>query len=503
MNGINLKSERFCHEILNLKIRRCSATANLIMAIASYEGARSPTELSESPVFHHQYGSITKAVSDLARGPTERAEVQKEAQSLYMRYFSEPGAALGRKVFQTDTSPVEKAHSPTLPDRTYIAVPNNVIPGNKPLSIGYEVSFVNLSEGATKWSLPLSAGRVGVHQTASEKALEQWGQLLSHPELGLSECLCLNTLDSKYGNAAYLAPAFKHQGLVNLARFKAGMKVWKAAPRRDTGGAPKVYGEKFYLLLESRAREYKKHPKTGLPYEVSQRSVFELPADEHLEFGAQTAQGRKLQIQLWRWDEMMIRSKNGNIMKDKPFSLLGARVQDAKTGKAVFKRGLFVAIAGQRKGEVSTLEGYQAYRQRYDIEPMLRFSKRSLLLDKFQTPVLEHFDNWLLVNQMAAWLLYTASTEASFRPKKWRQYLPKNKQAQQQPRLSIAQTRQAAQALFLTFDPVPFWPLESKKGKPRQKGETQSQRTRHEVVKKASKRPSKKPKTKLKTEKIE
>jgi len=503
LHGINLKSERFCHEILNLKIRRCSATANLIMALVSYEEARSPTELSESPVFHHQYGSITKAVGDLARGPTERAEVQKEAQSLCMRYFSQPGVSNGRMVFQTDTSPVEKAHSPTLPDRTYIATPNNVIPGNKPLSIGYEVSFVNISEGATKWSLPLSTERVGVHQTASEKALEQWRQLLSHPELGLSECLCLNTLDSKYGNAAYLAPAFEHSGLVNLVRFRAGMKVWRAAPRHDTGGAPKVYGEKFYLLPESRTKEYKKHPKTGLPYEVSQRSIFELPADEHLEFEAQTVKGRKLQIQLWRWDKMMIRSKNGNIMKDKPFNLLGAKVQDAKTGKAVFKRGLFVAIAGQRKDEVSTSESYQAYRQRYDIEPMLRFSKRSLLLDKFQTPVVEHFDNWLLVNQMAAWLLYTASSEVSFRPKKWRQYLPKNKQAHEQPRLSISQTRQAAQALFLTFDPLPFWPLESKKGRPRQKGETQSQRTRYEVVKKASKRAAKKPKIKLKTEKIE
>ena len=201
MYAINLKSERFCHEILHLKIRRCSATANLIMALASHEEARSPTELSQSPVFHHQYGSITKAVSELARGPTERAEVQKKAQALFMRYFSMPGHAQKHLVFQTDTSPVEKAHSPTLPDRTHIAVPNNVIRGNKPLSIGYEVSFVNLSEEATKWSLPLSAERVGAHQTASEKAHEQWRQLLSRPELGLSEYLCLNALDSKYGNA--------------------------------------------------------------------------------------------------------------------------------------------------------------------------------------------------------------------------------------------------------------------------------------------------------------
>ncbi len=465
------------------------------MALASYEEARSPTALSLSPLFHYQYGSISKAVSDLARNSFERTKVQKVFQALCYAHYSPPDGSAERLVFQTDTTPMGKAHSPTLPDRTYIAVPNNVIRGNKPLDIGYEVSFINLSEPLTRWSLPLSVERVGPDQTASEKALEQLGQLLAHPELGLSDRLCINTLDSKYGN------------LVNLVRFRTGMKVWRPAQDKPSGqGAPKVFDEKFYLISESRTKTYKKHPKTGLAYQVYQRSVFEKQEDEYLKLDTRMATGRKVFIEIWRWNELLIRSKNGNNMKNKPFDLLAIKVRDAQSGKPVFDRDMFVAINGRRKDEVTSRQGHQIYRRRYDIEPALRFAKQRLLLDKLQTPDVEHFDNWLLVHQMTVWLLYTASDEADFRPRKWRKYLVQNKELDKQHRLSIAQTRHAAQNLFLTFNPEPFKPLKSKKGRPRQKGETQIQRTRYKVVKKTSGKTNltaKRQVIKLKTEKIE
>lgn len=467
-----------------------------MMALASYEPARSPTELSESPVYHYRYGSISKAIAGLSRDAGGRAEIQKQFQNFCFSHFSP--SSNGRLVLQTDTSPFGKAHSPTLPNRTYIAVPNNVVPGNKPLDVGYEVSFVNVSDGQGKWSLPLSIERVGADQTASGKALGQLNQLFAHAQLGLSGRLCLNTLDSKYGNAAYLAPAFGHANLVNLTRFRAGMKIWTVGRGRNTKGAPRIYGEKFYLHPKSKTKTYR-HPKTKQPCEVYQRSVFELPGDEHLVLDGQTEGGRKVQIQVWRWNTLLIRSKNGNNMKDKPFDLLAINVTDKQTGRPLFKRGMFIAINGRRKNEIAAREGYQAYRRRYDIEPFIRFSKQRLLLDKLQTPDVGHFDNWLLLHQPTAWLLYVAAEEATFRPKKWRKYLPQNKPAAEPPRLSIAQTRHAAQELFLTFDPTPFKPLKSKKGRPRQKGEKQIQRTRYEVVKKTTS----KTKIKLKTEKIE
>jgi hypothetical protein len=476
--------------MLDLEIGRSKAVTNLVMALASCGEARSPVELCVSPLYHYQYSSVTDALTDMAKVPGGRALARQSVQALCMRHFPDSG----RIFLQTDTTPIGKAHSPTLPGRTYIAVPNNVIPGNRPLDIGYEVSFVNLSEPATKWSLPLDIERVGADETATERALSQLGRLFAHPALGLSGKLCVNALDSKYGTAAYLSPAWAMGSLVSVVRLRAGMKVWTPSAGGNPRGAPKVYQRALYLCAESRAKPYKRHPATGQPYEVAQPSIFERKPDEALCMEAQTASGRKTLVHLWRWDGLRLRSKGGHNMKDKPFDLLAVKVTDAKSGKALFGQEMYVAISGRRRAEITTCEGCQTYRHRYDIEPHMRFSKQKLLLGKYQTPDEGHFDNWLLCNQLAAWLLYTASDEAGFRPRKWRKYLPENKAAQERPRLSIAQTRHAAQELFLTFDPGPFLPLKSKKGRPRQKGETQIQRTRYEVLKKTSKKAKPPPK---------
>jgi hypothetical protein len=255
-----------------------------------------------------------------------------------------------------------------------------------------------------------------------------------------------------------------------------------------------VYQQALYLCAESRAKPYKRHPVTGQPYEVAQPSIFEREPDEALCMEAQTASGRRTLVHLWRWDGLKPRSKGSHNMKDKPFDLLAVKVTDAESGKALFGQEMYVAISGRRRAEIATDEGCQAYRHRYDIEPYMRFSKQKLLLDKYQAPDEGHFDNWLLCNQLTTWLLCTASHEVAFRPRKWRKYLPENKAAQERPRPSIAQARHAAQELFLTFDPEPFLPLKPKKGRPRQKGETQIQRTRYEVVKKTSKKAKPPPK---------
>jgi hypothetical protein len=169
---------------------------NLVMALASCQEAKSPVELSLSPVYHYQYGSISKAIAHLAKNDQERSAIVNLFQELCLSYMDEP-LSQPYLLLQTDVTPARKAHSPTLKDRTYIAIPNNVIPGNKPLDIGYDVSFINIGDPESSWSLPLSSRRVSVDQTASECALKQLQELLEHPDLGLSDILIINALDSK------------------------------------------------------------------------------------------------------------------------------------------------------------------------------------------------------------------------------------------------------------------------------------------------------------------
>lgn len=466
---------------------------NLVMALASCQEAKSPVELSLSPVYHYQYGSISKAIAHLAKNDQERSAVVNLFQELCLSYMDE-SLFQPYLLLQTDVTPARKRHSPTLKDRTFIAVPNNVIAGNKPLDIGYDVSFINIGDPESSWSLPLSSRRVSVDQTASECALEQLQELLEHPDLGLSDILIINTLDSKYGNAAYLGPAHQHEKVVNITRMRAGMKVWKRDQQTNTGpkapgsrsGAPKIYGEKFYLIDESRTKTYP-HPKTKEPCEVFQRSIFDLQADETLQINAQTRKGRPLTVHLWRWNSIMIRSKDGNNMKDKPFDLIAVRVLDAQTQERLFSQDMFIALNGKQKRDVTTQQSYHSYRHRYDIEPYFRFAKQKLMLQKLQTPDVEHFDNWLLVVEFATWLLYAASKETRFRPRKWEKYLLESKQAKTAQQLSIAQVRKSLQDLFLTFDQDPFLPKKSKKGKGRQKGDKQTPRIRYRVLKKNTK----------------
>ena len=124
---------------------------------------------------------------------------------------------------------------------------------------------------------------------------------------------------------------------------------------------------------------------------------------------------------------MMIRSKNKHNMKDKPFDLIAAITTDAKTGEMIFNHPMFIAVCGQKKQHISTPKAYLYYRKRYDIEPYFRFAKQKLLLEKYQTPNTKHFDNWLIIIQLATWLLYTASKHVNYQPREWEKYLKKTR----------------------------------------------------------------------------
>lgn len=475
-------SYRYCLELLSANLGIPKAAVNLLMALCSDRDARSVVELSLSPCFHYQYSSITDGLSRMARcsDPAGRA-----ARLLaHQLSFLEHGPAFGRDhvLLQSDATPCPKAHSPTLENRGYIYQPNAVA-GQRPVNIGYDLSYLNLSEPESGWSLPLSIERVGTQQTATECLLTQLESVLATPSLA-GKSLIVNTLDSKYGTAAYLAPSHTHDALVNVVRLRQGQKIYTSAPSESN----KIYGECFYLIPESQTKTYAKHIKTGLPYEVAQRSIFEHPADEQLTLQRFTASGRELRIELSRWYELRLRSKNGHNMKDKPLDLLAVKVFDANSGKRLFPQGLYLAITGQRRRSLSTEAAYDDYRHRYDIEPYYRFGKQRLHLTRYQTPDCNHFDQWLIIQQLATWLLFLTSTEVGNTPRKWQQYLPREKNAKAQPRLTIAQTHRAAQAHFLTFDLTPFYPQKSKSGSPRQEGETQPRRKRYPVVKKGQKK---------------
>jgi hypothetical protein len=80
-------------------------------------------------------------------------------------------------------------------------------------------------------------------------------------------------------------------------------------------------------------------------------------------------------------------------MHQRPFTLVRARVVD-DTGQAVFRRPLWVTVVGARRRELSLVDIWEAYRQRYDLEHFFRFGKQRLLMDSYQTPETTHEEQW-------------------------------------------------------------------------------------------------------------
>ena len=357
------KTEQLCLDILTkIDIKYAKAYTNLVISLGSYEPARSVTELSESPLFHHQYSSIRDGISGIGCDEEEQRSAMKQVRQLGLDQVDFTNRT--RILLQTDASSIVKPHSNCLEDRQYVKINNNVISQNQPISVGYPVSLVNISPDVGKWSIPIDMRRIPSTQSATGIAVEQIMELVQEPPL--DNLLVINTLDTGYGNAAYMSPVCEAENLVNLVRFRYGKKVYlpwsdgftkpdNSEASIKNRGAPRIYGDKFYLINHSDTKTYK---RKGVSYEVERSSIFDFAYQDYIELEGTTTKGRLLNIQVWRWDNLLIRSKKGQDMKDKPFDLIASQVRDQETGELVFNKTMFTAIHGQQKSEISTKQAF-------------------------------------------------------------------------------------------------------------------------------------------------
>jgi hypothetical protein len=442
------------------------------MALASYREAHSVVALSKSPLFHHQYSSISKAIANLAKDQHELKRVRKLFRQQWLKYF------LPRPVnhFQTDVVNIFREHSPCLRERQYRHKANTVIAGNKPLGIGYPLSSVNLADLESSWSIPFDVRRVKSNEDEIEVAAEQIKAVCESEEF--AESLNINACDSSYGVAKYISKVNQVSNLVNVIRLRHGNKVYPSE-RRTTDGTPQIYGAEYRLIEESGWREYRRKKKVYRKYLTS---IYELEADEYQEIERVTKRGKRLRIQLSLWKRMKMRTKQGHSMKEVEFEIVGIRVLEKESGKRVFKQDVFAAVVGEERERMSLAEVAQEFYHRFDLEATNRFMKQNLYLEDYQTPDIQHLDNWILLVQEAMWLLWTASKEVEKVCEKWQQYAePKEEKG---GRKTASQTRKGAEGLFITFEKKRYLPKKCKKGAGRKKGEKQEPRKQYKVVKK-------------------
>ncbi len=266
---------------------------------------------------------------------------------------------------------------------------------------------------------------------------------------------------------------------MNVLRLRHGNKIYVAEEGPATGGAPQLYGAKYYLIESTREKKYARKEKS---YVVKQTSLYDKEADEETVLYRRTKRGKELRLELKRWRGLKMRTKQGHSMKAVEFDVMALRVLAKETGQRVFRHDVFAALVGEERGSLSLAECAEVFYHRFDLAVTNRLMKQKLFLEGYQTPDVQHLDNWNVLVQEALWLLWAASGEVGCGCEKWQQYsAPKEERG---GRKTAAATRKGLGELMMSFVREPFLAKKCQKGKGRQKGAKQAKRKQYQVVKK-------------------
>jgi len=463
--------KQFRQELYEAFDLRPDALMELIDALSSTPNTRSVVELSLSPFFRREYSSVHDAIAHLFQ-PIEPEKTEEERRAFEQRwvrmiapYLPEPQQ---REfwLFGTDVVPIPRPFARTLADRTFVHQPNT-LRGNKPVTIGHDYSHLVFFPEKTKagdppWAVPMIVRRVRSDEKATGVGAEQIGALMKDETLPFHDGLCVHVADSVYSAVTYLGPVAveEHENLVNVVRSRSNRVFYRQAPPvvgKRGPGHPTWYGERFDL----------KDPSTWGEPDVVEETPFT------------TRKGRVYRVDMEGWQDLLMRGKKGLPMHKYPFTLIRVRVLDEE-GKPVFKHTLWLIVIGERRNELSLVEAWEAYGQRYDVEHYFRFGKQRLLMASYQTPDVEHEENWMQIMALVYMQLWLARDLAEAMPRPWERYLP---EAQREAASPSTVQRDFGRIIRQIGTPArPPKPRGNSLG--RAKGKRQHPRKRHPVIKK-------------------
>jgi hypothetical protein len=243
-------------------------------------------------------------------------------------------------------------------------------------------------------------------------------RLLSDPVLPFHNTLCVEVADSAYSKPEYLYANRKHPNLVTVTRIRGNRTFYRPvmgpeAPSGSEKGHPTWYGDLFRL----------DDPNTWQA------------ADEEITTTFTSRRGRTYQVSIQAWHNLLMKGKTKPEripMHEHPLTLVRVCLYN-QNGQWAFQRPLWLIAIGPRRRELSALDIYQAYRQRFDLEHFFRFGKQKLLLDRFQTPDVEHEENWWRLVALAYLQLWAARSSAQNLPRPWECYSPVTQNRQISP----------------------------------------------------------------------
>jgi hypothetical protein len=468
--------EEFRQAMYDNVLRRVDASMDLLDAITSNTTARSVVELSLNSAFRRGYGSVYSAIGEFFQPdpfsslPDQRRLYDKKLLGLLAPYLPEPEQRPFR-LFGLDVTPAPRPFARTLKDRGFVHQPNTIW-GNKPIAIGHQYSTLAFLPEKTQpqappWIVPLSIRRVTSAQTGAQVGVEQIEDLMGEEASPFADDLCVEVADAAYSQVSFLGPlAQVHQrNLVTIARARGNRTFYHPAPP-----------------VEKEPGKRGRHPWYGQAFDLKDETTWG-SADKEITISYLTPRGRHYRVVVHAWQDLLMRGTKDYDMHQQFFTLSRCRVFNEK-GEQVFQRPLWLLALGKRREEICLTQMWQAYRQRYDLEHFFRFGKQRLLMNAYQTPDVEHEENWWQIAQLAYLQLWMARSLAHGLPKPWERYLP-----HPNPEVASPSATQRDFGRILRQIGTPAQAPKPRGNSPgRAKGQRPKPRVRHPVVKKGSKK---------------
>jgi hypothetical protein len=413
--------KEFRQQIYALFPERADALMDLLDALSGNTRARSVIELSLNAPFRRGYSSVPDSIDSFFQASApKQARVERRGQdaAVLRLVAGQLTPPVQRKfwLFGLDTTSHPRPFADTLDDRTWVYQPNRVIKSNKPVTIGHEYSvLVHFPEKAPTtpaWVVPLWIRRVTSAENKLVVGAEQIQALLTDETLPFHQQLCVEVEDSAYSVAPFLGRVAHHTNLVTVTRLRSNRTLYRQVQGTwvDAPGHPTWYGAPLAL----------RDPSTWGQPEVTAQTTYVGRG------------GHTFTVHLEGWYNLLMRGQKDLPLHQHPFTLIRVRVLD-EHGQLISPRPMWLIVFGARRHELSLLEAWQAYHQRYDIEHFFRFGKQRLLTTAFQTPVTEHEENWWQLGQLAYVQLWLGRAVSRVLPRPWERYLASTPDAEATP----------------------------------------------------------------------
>lgn len=362
--------------------QRADAVFELIDALASDPQARSPVELSLSPVFGRQYASVYDGLDGWQAD-------QSQLQALLLAAAPLP-AAEGFRLIGLDHTPKPRPYAETVSERSFVYQPTP-IRDNKPITIGHAYSVIGQIELTSRetWLAVLAVERISIASTPLEVGLSQVIDLARRCDDWL-----VIAGDSEYSQPLSVACLGQCEHVTGLFRLRSNRKLYRRPGPYRGKGRPCWHGSVFRL---------------------NDPATWSAP-DESDQWTESDERGRSWVIQLRRWRHLHFREARHHEVE-----VVQIQVTDPD-GRPRFRRPCWLLVCGQRPLSLTTAQ--QVYQRRPVMEHYFRFIKQRLLFKAAQLGTTEHEEKFVQVIVLAYAQLYLARFDVQPTVRPWERYKP-------------------------------------------------------------------------------